>query len=338
MKNLVSLAGLLKRLSSAQYFRPAVLFRRAHPARAAARHDDRQLDDGREAALRASAPQRTPTSIHPRGHGARMKAVTLSLLRYPEDRLPLALVLAVFALQMAAYLSVETPAEAAVCALALLLPQIIVSMVVHNHAHVALFRTRPLNAALELMMFLETGMFASKFRLHHNRGHHLHYMDPTRDPSTWVRKDGRRMGRLVYIAHYFGTYDLHVVRIGRAYPRLLRGCLVHTALGYGALAVLIAARPSAGLLLFAVPVLLVWLNFIHFTYDDHVDLFSTNPLEASHSKTRHLLNALIFNNGYHLAHHLKPGHHWSRLPAMHEGLRAKLPPPAESTVINRLFA
>jgi len=31
-----------------------------------------------------------------------------------------------------------------------------------------------------------------------------------------------------------------------------------------------------------------------------------------------VLNALLFNNGYHTVHHFKPGVHWSQLPALHK--------------------
>ena len=39
-----------------------------------------------------------------------------------------------------------------------------------------------------------------------------------------------------------------------------------------------------------------------------------------------VLNALLFNNGYHTVHHLKPGVHWSQTPELHAQHVAKIHP------------
>jgi fatty acid desaturase len=38
------------------------------------------------------------------------------------------------------------------------------------------------------------------------------------------------------------------------------------------------------------------------------------------------LNAMLFNNGYHTVHHLKPGVHWSETPKLHAENRANMHP------------
>ena len=229
------------------------------------------------------------------------------LLRYPEDRVPLALVLATSAAQWFCYLEVRAIGPMIVCALLLLLPQIAVSTVVHNQSHLGMFKSRALNRFVELLMFLQTGMYTTKFALHHNCGHHLHYRNPKVDPSTWVKANGEAMSRPAYIARYFLTYNYHVMRIGMSRPRLLFQCALQAALSYMVLAVVIYANPLSATIFFVAPILLVWLNFIHLTYDDHIDLYSDDVYAASHTKANRFLNRVFFNNGYHLAHHLRPG-------------------------------
>ena len=259
------------------------------------------------------------------------------LLRYREDRVPLALVLATSAAQWLCYLKVHAIGPAIACALLLLLPQIAVSTVVHNQSHVGMFKSRALNRFVELLMFLQTGMYTTKFALHHNCGHHLHYRNPKLDPSTWVKADGLVMSRPAYIAHYFFTYNYHVIRIGKAHRHLLIQCALQVTLSYVLLAAIFYANPVSAAIFFIAPILLVWLNFIHLTYDDHVDLFSEDPYAASHTKTNRLLNVVFFNNGYHLAHHLRPGLHWAKLPEFHRQIAPRIVAPPSNTPLNRLF-
>lgn len=258
-------------------------------------------------------------------------------LRYTEDLAPLALVAGAASLQWAAYFLVRDPWAAIACATVLLLPQIAVSTAVHNQSHMGMFAGAWANRVLEWVMALETGMYAAKFRLHHSRGHHLHYTEPERDPSRWIDAGGCRMSRLAYVTHYFLTYDYHVLRIGRTCTRLRRRCLWQVAASNLALVALLFHDPRNAVLFFVVPRILVWLNFIHMTYDDHIDLYASDPFKASHTKANRWLNLVFFNNGYHLAHHVRPGLHWSRLPEFHRQIAHRIDVPPSSTPLNRWF-
>ncbi|AJC20316.1 fatty acid desaturase family protein [Pandoraea pulmonicola] len=258
-------------------------------------------------------------------------------LRYSQDLAPLALVAGTAALQWTAYFCIRDLRTAIACAVLLLLPQIAVSTAVHNQSHVGMFSNVWGNRTIELVMFLQTGMYAAKFRLHHSRGHHLHYMEPERDPSRWIDAGGRKMSRLVYVAHYFLTYDYHVLRIGRTCRHLRRRCLWQVAASVVVVAALFYHDPRNALLFFVAPIVLVWLNFIQLTYDDHIDLHGTDPFKASHTKTHRWLNRVFFNNGYHLAHHVRPGMHWSRLPEFHRQIAHRIEVPPSSSPLNRWF-
>jgi fatty acid desaturase len=39
-----------------------------------------------------------------------------------------------------------------------------------------------------------------------------------------------------------------------------------------------------------------------------------------------MLNALLFNNGYHTVHHQSPGVHWTKTPELHAQVAAKIHP------------
>src|SRR5690349_17235341 len=243
-------------------------------------------------------------------------------LRHHADRVPLCLALGVGAVQFTTFFMSSNWEITVAVAVSLLLPQVALSMVVHNHAHCPIFRSRFANRVLNLLLYLETGVMTANFRLHHNCGHHRFYTDPdrNRDPSASVRVDGSAIGRAEYVARHFFTYTWTSIRIGRNYPVLLRRLFEDQAIALATFVILIALNPLNTVILFLIPMVMVWLTFIFFTYDDHRDLNSTDPFAAAHSKTHRWLNRFIFNNGFHLAHHLKPGVHWSELPRVHEAI------------------
>ncbi|WP_394821599.1 fatty acid desaturase [Pendulispora albinea] len=259
-------------------------------------------------------------------------------LRYGADIAPLLLILAVAIAQLAVIWFKPALRETLIIAGVLFLPQVAVATVVHNHSHVPIFRSAVANRILEVFMFLQTGMFASKFRLHHELGHHLHYTDPTKDPSRWVYRDGSEMHRFVYILHYFFTYNYHCIRIGRRFKKKLSGSIWHTLLCWAVFAALLVAAGPIVLSVYGIPMIAVWLTFICLTYDDHISLTGTDPYESSHTKTNRLLNLVFFNNGYHLAHHIKPGLHWTELPAFHESIAPRIKIPGPVTAMNRLLS
>jgi beta-carotene hydroxylase len=268
-----------------------------------------------------------------------MTLLTPLALRHHADRVPLCLALGVGAVQFTTFFLSSRPEITAVIAVSLLLPQVLLSMVVHNHAHCPIFRNRLANRVLNLLLYLETGIMTANFRLHHNCGHHRFYTDPERkrDPSASVRADGSAMGRVEYVVRHFFTYTWWSIRIGRDYPVLLRRLFEDQVAGFGTLVILMALNPLNAVIVFLVPMVVVWLTFINFTYDDHRGLNSTDPYAAAHSKTHRWLNRFIFNNGYHLAHHLKPGVHWSDLPRVHETIRFRIYVPPSRALLNRVF-
>jgi beta-carotene hydroxylase len=59
-------------------------------------------------------------------------------------------------------------------------------------------------------------------------------------------------------------------------------------------------------------------------YLQHIELDPDSKWNHSRNFEGWLLNALLFNNGYHTVHHLKPGIHWSETPKLHAELRHKM--------------
>lgn len=55
----------------------------------------------------------------------------------------------------------------------------------HHHQHSETFTVPILNRMLEIIYAFQTGIVGYGWVLHHNLGHHMHYLDQSQDESAW---------------------------------------------------------------------------------------------------------------------------------------------------------
>lgn len=249
----------------------------------------------------------------------------MRLYRHRADRLPSVLVLAVFFIQLAAFFLVDSLWVVAGIAFSLLLFSAVPGSISHNHHHTPTFRHAWLNRGYEVILFLETGVLPWAWTIHHNLGHHKHYLDPDQDPAPWLHRDGRLMSRVHY--DVVGALRIYpeIFRIGRRYPELMRRFRRWALVSLAVLAVFFLVDPLKALVLFVAPMPLMYLGLLDNTYMQHSDLDMRSELTASRNTTSRLYNRVSWNLGYHTAHHMRPNLHWSELPRFHETLRASIP-------------
>jgi fatty acid desaturase len=63
-----------------------------------------------------------------------------------------------------------------------------------------------------------------------------------------------------------------------------------------------------------------------FNYVQHIHADETSEYNNCRNITGWALNTFLLNNGYHTAHHVAPGLHWSKLKEKHEQLAPKIDP------------
>lgn len=245
--------------------------------------------------------------------------------RYREDRLPSLIIATILAIQLATFFLVDSLWMVAGIMLALLSLSALPGSISHNHHHVPTFMAPWMNRVYEVILFLETGIPPYAWTLHHNVGHHKDYLDQSKDPSNWRLPDGRVMSRVRYdVTGALRIYP-EIWRIGRDYPELFRRFKVWSTVSLLVLGAFIALDPLKALVLFVLPMPVMYLGLLDNTYMQHSDLDTSSHFTASRNTTSRLYNLISWNLGYHTAHHLKPYVHWSRLPALDATLAHRMP-------------
>lgn len=252
------------------------------------------------------------------------------LFRHPKDRAPALLVLVAFTLQITLLIGVHD-ALLQLGAIVLLLPVLLVSnAILHNHYHNPTFRFRLPNRIFETILFLQTGIPAYGWQLNHNLGHHRHWQNqdpshPRVDEYRWLEPDRRIATRWRYTLRTYVVGYASMVRNGPSHPGVYRRFKVTLAVNAILLAGLIGLRPLGTIIVFVVPMVVVGLAMAWFSYAHHVGLIDADPYAASYTQLGRLSNLIAFNTGYHTAHHVNPGVHWSQLPEYHSTIRDRIP-------------
>lgn len=250
------------------------------------------------------------------------------LLRYSADWRPVTVVVAAFFVHVAVFVW-ASPWLALLAMPAIVGLSTVVAAFNHHHQHVNVFRSRVLNRVYDVVLAVQSGVGPYTWVLHHNLGHHLNYLNQppcaSPDESHWTRADGSQMGRWEYTLHTFLHHQVDVYKIGLRHPRVLRSYLLMKVPCYAFMAAGFYLNPLMYLLVFFVPSLLTLMHTCYATYEHHAGHSATEHVEASVNRENTLFNLLTCNLGLHTAHHMKPGLHWSELPALHARIRPQIP-------------
>ena len=195
----------------------------------------------------------------------------------------------------------------------------------HHHQHVKFFVPAWANRLIELIMGLQTGIVGEAWVLHHTLGHHLNYLDQSKDESAWRSRSGRLMSRLEYTLKVTITAYPLALKVGKKHAKSRMRLIQNLLLTAAALSVFAWINWVNTLIIFVIPMVSLLFLTVYVTYDHHAGLDETDPYRATYNITDRWYNFFTCNLGYHTAHHLQCGRHWSELPQFHEEIKAKIP-------------
>ena len=195
----------------------------------------------------------------------------------------------------------------------------------HHHQHYKFFSRQWANRAIECIMGLQTGVVGELWVLHHTLGHHQNYLDQDKDESGWKNKNGAVMNAIEYTINVGTTAYTRGLRVGKKYPRERKRLIQNIIITVVAIALLTWFNWYNALIVFILPMVILLYATAFDTYKHHAGLDTDDPYQATYNIIDPTYNWFTCNLGYHTAHHLQCGKHWTELPALHEKIKDKIP-------------
>jgi fatty acid desaturase len=245
------------------------------------------------------------------------------MLRYWADLRSIAFVATYFVLIGVAF-AVDLPwwAQIPLCGVLCLL-SFFCAVITHNTIHAPVFRSRFLNSLFQIALTLTYGHPVSMFVPGHNLSHHKH----TQQAKDRMRTDKLRfrwnlLNQLFFMfvigPPIFRDNARFAKIMAKKNPKWFREFLWQSAFYVAFLLLLLALDWEKFFVLVIIPHQYAAWGIMGINFVQHDGCDGAHPYNHSRNFTGKLVNWFVFNNGYHGMHHMRPGLHWSLLPAAHE--------------------
>ncbi len=198
-----------------------------------------------------------------------------------------------------------------------------VAITIHNTVHCPVFVEKKWNTIHQVLLTLAFGAPAAGYVPGHNLSHHKHLQ--TAKDNTRTTKMRFRWNFLNQVLFFFvmipgiiRTEHRFLVEVGPSKPVWYRQYRLEWALAWIWKIVFLAWNWKLALVLLFIPNLYAVWGIFGTNFWQHDGCDPDHPYNHSRNFTGALFNFLVCNNGYHGAHHLKPGLHWSLYPSYHQ--------------------
>jgi beta-carotene hydroxylase len=205
------------------------------------------------------------------------------------------------------------------------------AVIAHNHNHCSTFDRRGHNELFSMWMSIFYGFPTYGWIPTHNENHHL-YVGRPGDATVLVDPDLEDSAWLAF-THFFRSSRTQGPLLARYRARLrerataawARVWFQYVAV-YGAHAAMLALAMALhgggrGVLVYAsslgVPAFAALWGVMFTNWVQHVGCDPYSRYNHSRNFVSGWMNWLVFDNGFHTAHHQRPGLHWSRLRSAH---------------------
>ncbi len=204
-------------------------------------------------------------------------------------------------------------------------------IIAHNHNHCPTFQNRRANDWLNHWATAFYGFAAFNWIPTHNANHHKFTNAPGDATITW-RITQRHNFAMAFAYPFVSTYyqlpliDKFLKDAKERRPTYWRHLMIQLVICWGLPIALTALDWRVAVAVVWLPRLFSLWTIMYFNYIQHVHCDPYSKWNHSRNFVSPFANFLMFNNGFHTVHHMKPGAHWSTLPQLHAQVAAQLDP------------
>lgn len=196
------------------------------------------------------------------------------------------------------------------------------AVISHNHNHLSIWKSKPANLVTSWVISIFYGHPAIGWVPTHNMVHHRFNNRPgdsSRAPKVFKRN------HLLALLIYPTLTSLAQTREIKAYIAGLRTknrkaywmAISEYVVFFGFMLGVFVLDWRKALLFFLVPQQVALFVIQVFNYVQHIEADEDSQWNHSRNFVSPVLNALLFNNGFHTVHHVTPGLHWTKTPEAH---------------------
>jgi beta-carotene hydroxylase len=198
-----------------------------------------------------------------------------------------------------------------------------VAVIAHNHNHVPIWKSSVLNHITDYWITLFYGFPAFAWTPTHNKNHHKFNNREGDYTITYRFSEANNIFTLLTypsISSYFQQSPilnyLRYLWINKR-QRFFISIFQYVALGlFIGITLMMDWRKS--LIYVIIPQQFALFSVLIFNYIQHVHADENSKYNHSRNFVSKYTNFMLFNNGYHTAHHHKASIHWSQLPQAHK--------------------
>ncbi len=246
------------------------------------------------------------------------------MLRYKADRRTLAVVMLYFIAAVVPWIFWGQLNTFQIVSLVIVncLLSFMCAVIIHNTIHVPIFKKKSLNKSFQIVLAFTYGHSTSAYVPGHNFSHHKY----TQSPKDAIRTSKARfklniLNQLLFFFIMSGDILKGEISFAKKMrkdrPEWFRQYLFEMILVMGLKIALLFVNWKCAVLFILIPHQYAAWGIVGTNYFQHDGCDENHPYNHSRNFTGSFLNCMLFNNGYHGAHHVKANLHWSLLPEFH---------------------
>jgi beta-carotene hydroxylase len=222
-----------------------------------------------------------------------------------------------------------------ICALYL---GVTVAVIAHNHNHVPMWKSPVLNHITDYWITLFYGFPAFAWTPTHNKNHHKFNNRKGDYTITYRLSEGNNILTLLSYPSVSSYFQQSPIMIHLRHLWANKRAVFFLAIcQYAALGIFIGIALyidwRKALLYVVVPQQFALFTVMVFNYIQHVHADEESEYNHSRNFVSRFTNFMMFNNGYHTAHHQRASTHWSKLPEAHKKIEHLIAPHLNESMI-----